>query len=53
MRKLRLALLLSLAALAIITASCLGDLPLMPARRSTITLLYTGDARGHVAPCSG
>lgn len=51
MRRWCLALLLSLVALVII--SCLGDLPLLPARRSTFTLLYTGDVRGYIAPCNG
>lgn len=53
MKKLLPVLLLGLAALATAGVLYFGDYPLslLPARRSTFTLLYTGDVSGHVVPC--
>lgn len=55
MKKLLPVLLLGLAALATAGVLYFGDyplpLPLLPARQSTFTLLYTGDVSGYVVPC--
>jgi len=50
-KMLRLILLSGLAALVVV-AACLSDLPLLPARRGTFTLLCTGNVEGHLVPCS-
>jgi len=51
LKTLRLILLSGLAALVVV-AACLSDLPLLPARRGTFTLLCTGNVEGHLLPCS-
>jgi hypothetical protein len=38
------------AALALAGAAYFNGMPLLPARQSTFTLLYTGDVGGHVRP---
>lgn len=44
---------LSLIAVVAVAALCLSDcqLPLLPARQSQFTLLYTGAVEGYVEPC--
>lgn len=53
MKRLLPVFLLILAALAFAMLLYLGDYSLLPARQCTITLLYTGDVRGHASPCKG
>jgi hypothetical protein len=53
MKKPYLVALSVVVALGVLGAAYFSGVPLLPARQSTFTLLYTGDVSGHVAPCKG
>lgn len=50
MKKAYLLALSVVAVLALAGAAYLSGMPLLPARQSTLTLLYTGDVGGHLQP---